>query len=53
MKVFNIVFSALSGFLAVFFAHELVLAANPIAQAWGVFAVVLFAGFMVYLQHAE
>lgn len=52
MKAFNVVFSALAGFLMVFLAHELVLAANPIAQAWGVVAVVLLAGCMVYLQRA-
>lgn len=49
MKALNLVFSALAGFLMVFFAHVLLTAPNPIAQAWGVVAVVLCASGMVYL----
>lgn len=49
MKALNLVFSALAAFLMVFFAHMLIMAPNPIAQAWGVVAVVACAFCMVYL----
>lgn len=53
MKVFNLAAAALAAFCMVFLAHELVLAPNPIAQAWGVVAVIVCAFCMVYMMHAE
>ena len=49
MKVLNLAFSGLAAFLMVFLAHELLLAPNPIAQAWGFVAVVLCAFAMLYM----
>jgi hypothetical protein len=49
MKVLNLASSALAAFLMVFFAHELLTAPNPIAQAWGVVAVCVCAFAMVYM----
>lgn len=51
MKAFNLATAALAAFMTVFLAHELLLASNPIAQAWGVVAVVLCAFGMVYMMH--
>lgn len=53
MKLSNAAMAALSALLMVFFAHVLVLAPNPIAQAWGVAAVVGCASAMVYFMRCE
>lgn len=53
MRFSNVVMAALSAFLMVFFAHMLLLAPNPIAQAWGVVAVIVCASAMVYFTRCE
>lgn len=53
MKISNVFFAAVSGFLTVFAAQVLGTAPNPIAQVWGWVLVVAFASAMVYMMRAE